>query len=424
MALSKMVYRKKLIVMVAVTLLTSSMVSINSVRADDLNAQAEHYHDLIDEKKLTEAQFNELAKLAVANPTNAKLQLAYGLALDFAGLPEEAEERFALADKYGPKDPMALVNLLRHLLSKGDQSAARSILEQAMKRFPDSPDVALIVGRALKENRNYVEAERVLARAYNMTPADKRPLGLATHLAEVYVQTDPAMALRLIKEDLARNPDFFMAQSLAANSYANLGEYRKAITPLSKLFAKSGMWGNTSELYTRCLFWDGRYNEAIQPGLYFLAKTSGAMGGKLPAVPMLSVLFDHVSSKQAKAAIDQFYQRTAKEDVVKPPFHYYLARALALSNRADLALNEINTFLTFDSSSFDAILFKAQLLENKLGEYDQALACYRLAHAILPYNAVCTNSLMRLEERIASRRTDLAWQFKDFFRKLLHLPPD
>lgn len=424
MALTKMVHHKKLIVMIALSVLTGIACSQNKAQAEDLTAQAERYQVLIDEKKLTEAQFNELAKLAVANPTNAKLQLAYGLALDYAGLADEAEERFALADKYGPQDPMALVNLLRHLLSKGDQSAARTILEQAMKRFPNSPDVGLIVGRALKENRNYVEAERVLTHAYNQAPEGKRPLGLATHLAEVYMQVEPALALRLVKEDLARNPDFFMALSVAANSYANLGEYRKAISPLSKLFAKSGMWGNTAELYARCLFWDGRYFDAIQPCLFHLAKTAEVMGGKLPVVPMLSVLFDHVSEKQAAQAIEQFYKRTSGEDVVKPPFHYYLSRALALSDRSELALREINTYLTYDNNSFDAILFKAQLLENKLGDYDQALACYRVAHGMLPYHAVCTNSLMRLEERIASRRNDLAWQFKDFFRKLLHLPPD
>lgn len=394
----------------------------------DLESALNGYERKLEERKLTEQDVAQIGALVEKNPSNAKAHLVLGLALDYVGLNDQALEQFVAADKLGPQDPKALVGKLHHLLSRGDKVAARITLDEAMKRFPDNPDVLLLMGRTMKDDRNYEGAEKALWAAYNAArqaanrDPGKMPLGLPSQLAELYIASNPELAIRLANEDLARVKDAFMAQAVVGVAYTNHGEYRKALPYLGQIYTKSPTWRNTAEGYSRCLYWDGQYQKAIQPALFSLAKAAGAMGGKPRPQYLLSELFSHVKDSEIEKEIQGFYKVVGMDkdavNVVKPPFHYYLAVALSEAKKPSLAMKELNTFLQFDPSCFDAILLKGKLQEIYLNDPVGALASYRLAHALLPYSAPCTQALNRLEGRMESRDTDLAWKLKDFLNSI------
>lgn len=401
-----------------------SQSSVNAQVSASIDSLMEAYEKKLEERKLTEQDVAQIGELVEKNPGSAKAHLTLGLALDYVGLNDQALEQFVAADKLGPKDPKALVGKLHHLLSRGDKVAARITLDEAMKRFPENPDVLLLMGRTMKDDRNFEGAEKALWAAYNSARSmpGKMPIGLPSQLAELYISANPELAIRLANEDLARVKDAFIAQAVVGISYTNLGEYRKALPSLTQIYAKSPTWRNIAETYSRCLYWDGQYKKAVQPALYSLAKAAGAMGGKPRPQYLLSELFSHLSADQIQEEIEGFYKNVGVDkdsvNIVKPPFHYYLAVALSDAKKPALSMKELKSFLDFDPSCFDAVLLKGKLQEIYLNDPEGALASYRFAHALLPYSAPCTQALNRLEGRMESRNTDLAWKFKDFLNRI------
>ena len=67
-----------------------------------LDLELAKFQKLLDDKTLSEAQFQELGALAAKNPVNARAHLLCGRGYDLLGLPDEAVQEYKLADQYGP----------------------------------------------------------------------------------------------------------------------------------------------------------------------------------------------------------------------------------------------------------------------------------------------------------------------------------
>lgn len=395
--------------------LLSPVWALDAALTEKLN----DYQQKIESRSLSEAQLTELAGLTQKFPGEAKVHLVYGLALDLVGLNDQALEQFQAADKLGPQDSNAVVGIIHHLVSKGDKQAARALLDQALKRFPEDANVLFMLGKTLKQDRDFDSAEKTLWRAHNLP---NRPIGLATELAELYSATNPELAVNLASEDIERQSNYAPALAVLAEAFYNQGQYRRAIYPCEILVKQSISWRNISDIYARCLFWDGRYKEAVLPMLVTLAKSATYLGGRMPGAEMIAQTVPHISAKKLSDILDSFYASNSKE-LVRNPFHFYLASALEKGGRYELAYKEINTFLSADPKNVDALIFKGKLQETYLGDYDGALQSYKTAHALLPYNGPCNQALMRLEDRLRERDGDLAWKLRDGLRSFFHLPP-
>ena len=370
----------------------------------------------LDSRKLTEASQNELEVLATKYPNNYKVHLYYGLVLDEVGLPEQAMAEFELADKLGPKDPRATAGIMNHILARGDSSAAIELLEKALKRFPDSPEILFYMGKNFKEHRHWSEAQTVLNRAYKSGYKVKH---LPVELAELYVVTAPDLALRLANEDLARYPDYYLSLQVKGLALMNLGKFTEAIEPLGKLFKQSPSLDRSAEYYLRCLFWDGRYHEALQPGLYFLGKEAHVIGGSLVSAEVLSEIVGHLTNNDLEQQLAQFYEQLKKEKImVRPAFHYYLATVFYKQGKAKLAKAEVDKLLDSEPKSIDGLYLYGQLQENYGRNYKEALKAYEMAHALAPYNMMIEKAYIRMEERQAFRSSDWARALRDWLENL------
>ncbi len=402
--------------------LSSSLMTLPASAQEFSKALLDKYQEKVEKRELTDQELSRLAELAQQYKDDARVHLVYGLALDLVGLNDQALEQFRLADKLGPKDSQAVVGIIHHLLSRGDKASARAMLDQALERFPNDANVLYVLGRTLLDDKHGQEAETVLWRAYGLP---NRPVGVATSLAELILPYKPELAVKYAEEDLQRQSDHRLALAVLTEAYFNLGQYRKALGPAARIFAIDPFYRNCADLYARCLYWNGQYKEGLVPALYCLARQATYMGGNMPAAEVITQLAQKVSSKDLSQALDSFFQKTIGpgKDIVRTPFYYYLAQSLSRAGHQPQSLEQINSFLAADPRCVDAILFKGRLQETKLGDYQGALASYRLAHALLPYNAVCDQALVRLEERLSVRSSDLAWLLRDGLRRLLNLPP-
>ncbi|HMY56017.1 MAG TPA: tetratricopeptide repeat protein [Candidatus Obscuribacter sp.] len=403
--------------------LSASLSTVPGASAQEFSSDLlDKYQEKVEKRELTDQELSRLAELAQAYKDNARVHLVYGLALDLVGLNDQALEQFKLSDKLGPKDSQAVVGIIHHLLSRGDKAAAKAMLDQAMERFPNDANVLYVLGRTLLDDKHGQEAESVLWRAYGLP---NRPVGVAVSLAELIMPYKPELAVQYAQEDLKRQPDNRLGLAVLTEAYFNLGEYRKALAPAARIFALDPFYRNCADLYARSLYWNGQYRQGLMPALYCLARQATYMGGNMPASEVIAQISQRVSSRDLSQALEEFYQKTigSGKDIVRTPFYYYLAQALSRAGHHEQALAQIDRFLAADPRCVDAILFKGRLQETKLGDYQGALASYRLAHALLPYNPVCDQALVRLEERMSVRESDLAWLIRDGLRRLLNLPP-
>lgn len=370
----------------------------------------------LDRRQLTQASQNELEALATKYPNNYKVHLYYGLVLDEVGLPEQAMAEFELADKLGPQDPRGTAGIMNHILARGDSAAATELLYKALKRFPDSPEILFFMGKNFKEHRHWSEAQMVLDRAYK---AGYKVKHLPVELGELYQESAPLLALKLANEDLARYPDYYLSLQVKALALMNMGKFTEAIDPLKKLYNQSPTFNRSAEYYLRCLFWDGRYHEALNPGLYFLGKEAHAIGGPLVSSEVLGEVISRLSANDVEQQLNQFYVQLKKDKfLVKPAFHYYLATIFYKQGKAKLAKAEVERLLESDPKSVDGFYLLGQLQENYGRNCTEALRAYEMAHALSPYNTVIEKAYNRMEERQAFRSSDWARSFRDWLDNL------
>ncbi|MBP9094223.1 tetratricopeptide repeat protein [bacterium] len=371
----------------------------------------------LDSRQLTQASQNELEALATKYPNNYKVHLYYGLVLDDVGLPEQAMAEFELADKLGPQDPRGTAGIMNHILARGDTAAATELLQRALKRFPDSPEILFFMGKNFKEHRHWSEAQMVLSRAYK---AGCKVKHLPVELGELYQESAPFLALKLANEDLAQYPDYYLSLQVKALALMNMGKFTAAIEPLKKLYHQSPTFNHSAEYYLRCLFWDGRYRDALNPGLYYLGKEAHAIGGPLVSSEVLGEIIGRLPANDVEQQLNHFYAELKKDKfLVRPAFHYYLANIFYKQGKAKLAKAELERLLESDPKSVEGFYLLGQLQENYGRNYEEALKAYEMAHALSPYDMAIEKAYNRLVERQAFRSSDWAKALRDWLDKLL-----
>jgi tetratricopeptide (TPR) repeat protein len=169
----------------------------------------------------------------------------------------------------------------------------------------------------------------------------------------------------------------------------------------------------------RCLFWDGRYHDALNPGLYFLGKEAHAIGGPLVSSEVLGEIISRLPISDVELQLNQFYEQLKKDKIlVRPAFHYYLASIFYKQGKPKLAKVELERLLESDPKSVEGLYLLGQLYENYGRNYKEALMAYEMAHALSPYDMVIDKAYNRMEVRQAFRSSDWARAFRDWLDSL------
>ncbi|MBU6452519.1 MAG: tetratricopeptide repeat protein [Cyanobacteria bacterium REEB67] len=389
----------------------------SSAAGSSTESDLRRYEAAIEKKTFSEADFQSLAKLAAGNPTNARVHLVFGEAYDALGLVDEAVDQYKLADQYGPRDPEAICKILHNLLGKGGGQAANTLLNSAIQRFPNNPEILYLIGKRLKEERHFAQAGKVLVRAYN---SGARVKGLASDLGDLLITQEPFKAIAMIREDLRDNPDYAPGLLALSKALMSVGNYAQAVEPLQKLFAQAPNNAESTQMYVRALFWSGDFKRALLPALYDLKGEAQAAVSELPTANTLANICGHLSSSFVDAGLQDFYQRCQLEKKLPlPPFHFFLGRIFFRESRLAAAKSELLQYLKADPKSAETLWMLGRIAEVHDHDYSQALSYYRYAHAILPYNPRIEGSQSSLEEKLEKGHSDWAWSLREWIYKSL-----
>ncbi|MGC8657482.1 MAG: tetratricopeptide repeat protein [Desulfomonilaceae bacterium] len=114
-------------------------------------------------------QYKEAVKLSGGDP---QLKLSLGIAQHKAGHKDEARETYEEILNSGEALPDAYANLSILCLENGDITRAKSLLETAMKKYPDSTVILSPYALTLAISGKYDEAIKLMSKAIKEEPGD------------------------------------------------------------------------------------------------------------------------------------------------------------------------------------------------------------------------------------------------------------
>ena len=152
-----------------------------------------------------------------------------------------AEEAFRRALAINPREPAALVGIVRVQLQRQNTDEALTLLEPLLERFPDQPFLQQLLGQALRQAGRYDEAKVALARGAPgnpqwadpwVTELDQYRVGFSAEFKKAISLMGTGQTLQAIPifESLRklRSDDVTLLSNLGA-AYVQTGNYRTAI---------------------------------------------------------------------------------------------------------------------------------------------------------------------------------------------------
>jgi tetratricopeptide (TPR) repeat protein len=178
-------------------------------------------------------QFEEAAKL---RPEYLPPRIALAELLlrrnEFAKVAQMTQEILA----YDRQNAPARLIRSRALIGMRDYKTAREELRVTTERFPNLGEARLQVAALDLQDRNFKDAEAVFRKLYSQSQDPRALIGLAETLV-VQKQTD--QALKLLKDELAKQPDRLEFRVALGNISGSTGDYQTAASEYSKVLEKS-----------------------------------------------------------------------------------------------------------------------------------------------------------------------------------------
>lgn len=140
----------------------------------------------------------------------------------------------------------------RALIGMGEIKQARAELQQTSQQFPELPEARLQIAAIDLQDKNFKSAEDSFRTLYTKFQDPRAFMGLI----ETYVsQGNSQQALKLLREELAKNPDRLEYRVALANISVNSNDYKTAIDEYKRVLEKmprsSDVWLRLGETYRR-----------------------------------------------------------------------------------------------------------------------------------------------------------------------------
>lgn len=406
-----------IILALAFTLVGSFTAVLPSVAAPSSTASLEQQLTQIEDKLehnagIDEEAIKSIAEILKKNPRNARAHFAAGRMFDRAGYKSLAEQEFKIVDELSPKQPEAVLELFLLKMQADDFAAAFQLYAYLSTRFPDDPSLALMRALILEGQGQLAEAEKLLAKAQ---AASTKRLGIATAVGDIRLrQHKPAEALALAKQDLARDPRYYRAIVLAGEASMQLGQFDQGANYLRRAFEMNPLEATFVNVYASNLYHVGRYSEALQPALIYLAQQT-----------------DQKTMNRAKLQVRALLTRIPREEVVNiiAMTDKRLDRT-AWQGRLHLALGDVFDSLKWRDLAMEEYKKGIELMPlmgrpyyrlakdmEKSNRYYEALALYQQAYKLEPSDNQVKLSYARFHERMSNRNNDVAWRLRDWLHQ-------
>jgi tetratricopeptide (TPR) repeat protein len=140
----------------------------------------------------------------------------------------------------------------RALIGMGEVKQARTELQQTSSQFPDLPEARLQVAALDLQEKNFKAAEDSFRTLYGKFQDPRAFMGLVETLV---AQGNSGLALKMLRDELAKNPDRVEYRVALANISVNAKDYPTAIAEykvvLDKSPRSSDVWLRLGETYRR-----------------------------------------------------------------------------------------------------------------------------------------------------------------------------
>jgi tetratricopeptide (TPR) repeat protein len=140
----------------------------------------------------------------------------------------------------------------RALIGMNDLKAAREELRQTSERFPDLPEARLQLAALDLQDKNFPAAEEGFRKLHAQSQDPRAFMGLVeTHIQKKQLD----QALKLLRDELAKNPDRMEYRVALGNIAINSGDYKTAIAEYSKVLERvprsADVWMRLGETHRR-----------------------------------------------------------------------------------------------------------------------------------------------------------------------------
>lgn len=326
-----------------------------------------------------------MRKLAAKNPYSAQAHYALALVEFEAKQFSQAILSLQNTQTLDPSWDKPYVLRAQILASQGNNQAAATGLEQAVKKFPDNRSLHQAYGRVLVENQQYRQAIEAFQQAYELKPTDLDTLYAVGMLAMQIEDWDTARDTwtRLLTSDNKKRDDanYFLGQIEELNNnpnqamkyYAAVGKgktYLEARLRLARLMAKTGQFEQAQAIFREQRVLNSQ--NAIQ--IYAAeAQTLKELG-------------------QLEQAIELY---TTAIEAYPQDMDLRYARGLYAADFGDLdlAIDDFETILTAEPDNADALNALGYTLADQTDRYQEAMDYILQAHQLKPDEPAILDSL-------------------------------
>ncbi len=360
-------------------------------------------------KEITQQTFEQLARILKQAPQNSQAHLLLVYCYEARGFEDLAEDEYKLSDQYAPQDPASLLSQFQRKVAHRDMYSARSLLVQAQQKYPHDGHTLLMEALFAAYVKQPDKAEAILEKLVRQGDA---PPGAASMLAAVRVkQSRYKEAVDLADVDLKQKDDTYLSNASKGVALMQLGQYHAAVPLLKRAFTIGPLEKGIAEDYYGVLLKLGEPSQALKPALVHLAcapTEAEATQARLATAYLLSV----VPVEQADATINSVSGLLGSTSYAVR-MHFLLGRLLAESGQHRRAIAQLEQGLQLNPNSAGAYFELGQQYE-ALRDYEDAMVNYTMACGLSPNDPLYTNTMVRLSQRLANRKGDIAWQFKDW----------
>ena len=396
------------------TLISVQSLVVLSAKAAESGSkvQLDNIEKRIEKDELGEDVYTQLDQIITREPTNYRAHLYLGNCYDKLGLPEQALEEFKIAAKYGPKEPKTFVELVKAQIKMGQVPSAMGLIGEAKKKFPNDPEVLFWSGNFLQSKGRWEEAKT----AYILAMSQKKQiLGLPSAMAEIKLQEgDFPQAKVLAQADLAKDPNFAMANRIYGLALASTGKFEQSIEPLNKAYQQQPFKQGLAENLSACAVWAGKWKVALEPAIIALGATATLDSNNPKEKARLIEIFRHTKKEDIERAIASATIKIGKH----PPGAYFFSLGDVLDgiNMRGLAIEQYKRGLQEEPAFGRAWFRLGKDLEIYAKDYEQALQCYQKAHAFQMKDQEIAMAMYSLSDKLAKRNKDWSWQLKDVLK--------
>jgi tetratricopeptide (TPR) repeat protein len=365
-------------------------------------------------KRPNEAVVSQVQGLVDKYPKDYFTRLVMGNTLDRVGMPMQAIEQYQLAVQYGPDSPKAIVELVKAEIGVGQKEAAMRLLKEADKRFPNDREIKFWMGNYYLAKGDIKQAEQKLNEVMKSGPAF---FGMGTAQAEIQLRENrAALASMLVDNDLARNPEYPLGNAIKGQALFAMRKYKQALPYLKNAYIAFPLQTDYAKKLTQASLANNDLHTALEPSLVALALASRVTDPDRETQWLVATTISGLPKDFVRAEAPKIVEKLDRQ-VNNSRWHYVLGEMFDFYGFHELAAVQFYRSYQVDPTQANAAYRLANDLELYFQQYDEALKYLSQAHSLSPGNTEIADRLERLQNRLAGRNADLAWQLKDMLRR-------